>query len=107
MQPEINEEPNAKPKWKTNLNLKADSTVSSYEKHIKAFIKSRTNIGTFEQDDINHYFAKIKEEDDRKPDDQRESIATKSARKAALRFYLNDCLGLTIDFKKFKTKSTR
>ena len=42
-----------------------------------------------------------------KPEQEQESEATKKMRKAALRFYLNDCLKLNISFTDFKTRSNR
>ena len=43
----------------------------------------------------------------KKQESKREGKATKAMRKAALTFYLNDCLGLSINFSKYSTKSTR
>ena len=45
--------------------------------------------------------------DERKPENERESEATKVMRKSALTFYLKECLKLDINFTKYKTKSTR
>ena len=45
--------------------------------------------------------------DDRKPLNERESEAIKVMRKSALIFYLKECLKLKIDFKNYKTKSSR
>ena len=82
-------------------------TASNYKPHIKAFIKAKGNYQIFVQPDIDEYFARINKADERKPEDQRESEAKKAMRKAALSFYIKECLGLKINFSKYKTKSTR
>ena len=45
--------------------------------------------------------------DERKPSEDRESESKKVMRKNALIFYLKECLKLNIDFKNYKTKSSR
>ena len=45
--------------------------------------------------------------DDSKPLNERESEAKKVMRKSALIFYLKECLKLKIDFRNYKTKSSR
>ena len=72
-----------------------------------AFIKAKTESQFFTQADLDDYFATINQADERKPENQRESEAKKAMRKAALAFYIKECLGLKIDFSKYKTKSTR
>ena len=63
--------------------------------------------GGFIQDDIEGYFSRLMKQDEALPEDRQESKSTKVMRKAALVFYINDCLDLRINFKKFKVKSAR
>ena len=82
-------------------------TASAYKPHIKAFIKAKTDSRFLTQPDIDDYFATINQADERKPENERESEATKVMRKSALTFYLKEYLKLDINFTKYKTKSTR
>ena len=65
--PEIKKMPKTKPKWKTSLDLKSKATVDSYKPHIMAFIKAKGEHQTFDQEDINDYFEKLKDDDESKP----------------------------------------
>ena len=96
-----------KPRWQNKLSHKKEATASSYKPHIEAFIKARGKSDTFVQEDIDDYFAQIRKDDELKSQNDRESESKKTMRKAALKFYLNECLGLGIDFKNYKTKSAR
>ena len=71
------------------------------------FIKTKSDKQHFSQPEIDDYFAEIKKADERKPENERESQAKKGMRKTALTFYLKECLKLDINFRKYKTKSTR
>ena len=82
-------------------------TASAYKPHIMAFIKAKTESQFFTQADLDDYFATINQADERKPENQRESEAKKGMRKTALTFYIKECLELDLNFKKYKTKSTR
>ena len=82
-------------------------TASAYKPHIEAFIKAKTDSRFLTQPDIDDYFATIIQADERKPENERESEATKVMRKSALLFYLKEFLKLDINFTKYKTKSTR
>ena len=66
-QPEIKKMPKTKPKWRTSLELKSKATVDSYKPHIIAFIKAKGDGKTFVQEDINDYFAQLKNDDESKP----------------------------------------
>ena len=61
----------------------------------------------FIQQDIDEYFAKKKDDDEKLPADKKESRAVKKMRKSALKFFLKDVLKLDIDFKDYSTKSVR
>ena len=106
-QPEITRKTAPKPKWQTKLARKSISTAGSYKPHIETFIEVMGKCDIFVQEDIDDYFDKLKKADDRKPQDKRESEATKVMRKNALSFYIKDCLGLKIEFKSYETKSSR
>ena len=58
-----------------------------------------------DQDDIDRYFNKLRKEDDKRPDDKKESASTKGHRIAGVKIYLNDSLKLKIEFKDYSTKS--
>ena len=93
--------------YETKLAFKSPSAQRSYKRHIKAFQQARGRGGHFGQDDIDGYFAQLHRADLQRPKREQESMATKKLRKAALRFYLNDCLRLNICFKDYKIKSSR
>ena len=61
----------------------------------------------FVQDDIDDFFIRLHLDDQKQPIAARESSAVKAMRKAALAFYLNDCLNLGIKLKKYSIKSER
>ena len=82
-------------------------TVKAYERHIKEFIKAMTQASNFTQDDIDDYFAAKVAADVAKPPEKQESKSNKGQRKAALQFYLKDCLNLNIEFKDYSTKSSK
>ena len=58
----------------------------------------------FTQLNIDSYFLNVEKADKQKPIKQRESASTKLMRKQALKFYLNDCKSLNLNFKKVNTK---
>ena len=61
----------------------------------------------FIQEDIDEYFAKKKDDDEKLPADKKESQAVQRMRKSALKFLLKDVLKLDIEFKDYSTKSVR
>ena len=61
----------------------------------------------FSQDDIDYYLEKLREENERKPPALRESRSKQVHRKAALAFYLKDCLRLALDLKASIRKDAR
>ena len=61
----------------------------------------------YSQDDVDDYFAELRREDKERPPGKRESKATHDQRVAAVKFYTNSSLGLTINFKEFKNKNAR
>ena len=93
--------------WQNALSLKVDTTARCYKTHIKAFRKVMGNEAQYVLADIDYYFARMKRESESKPEKKQDSRATLNMRKAALTFYLNDCLGLNISFKKYSLKHGR
>ena len=90
------------------LAMKSKATQRNYKRYIKAFLKEvGKGANHFIQDDIDNYFARLHMLDQRKPVAEQECQSTKVSRKAALRFYLNKCLKLNIDFSDYKTRSNR
>ena len=61
----------------------------------------------FCQEDIEGYFIRIQKEDNKRDEALKQSKSTKMQLKAALNFYLKDCLKLNINLNQFKTKSTK
>ena len=61
----------------------------------------------FSQDNIEDYFSRIQKQDNEKDISERQSKSTKMHIKAALNFYLKDCLNLTINLNQFKIKSSK
>ena len=61
----------------------------------------------FDQLDIDDYWDELQAKDARQESKNRESSAVKKIRKAALKFYLVDCLHQTINFKRYSNKSVR
>ena len=61
----------------------------------------------FEQLDIDDYWDELEAKDARQEYKNRESSAVKMKRKAALKFYLVDCLYQDISFKRYSNKSVR
>ena len=70
-----------------------------YKVYIRQFIEKYGEIKYFTQQNIDAYFADLESEDKKKDKGHRESKSRKQLRKVALKFYLNDCLGLKINFK--------
>ena len=71
------------------------------------FIKIMGHAKYFTQDDIDDYLDRLKQEDDKKPDDKKHSESTQKQLKAALTFYLCDCLGLSVNTRSFKVKGDK
>ena len=61
----------------------------------------------FDQLDVDDYWDELVAKDARQELKKRESSAVKKMRKAALKFYLVDCLYQNISFKKYSNKSVR
>ena len=62
---------------------------------------------SYTQDDIDDYFERLRQVDKERPPEKRESKAKHDQRVAAVKFYTNSSLGLTINFKEFKNKNAR
>ena len=58
----------------------------------------------FTQLNIDGYFLNVEKADKAKVPKERDSTSTKQLRKQALKFYLNECKGLNLNFKKVNTK---
>ena len=61
----------------------------------------------FCQEDIDTYLEEVQREDNEKEETERQGKSTKMHLKAALNFYLNDCLKLNVSLNVFKTKSNK
>ena len=61
----------------------------------------------FTQDNIDDYLDQLRQVDEKKPDVKKYSESTQKQLKAALAFYLCDCLGLGVNTRSFKVKSDK
>ena len=61
----------------------------------------------FCQEDIEGYIMRIQKEDEMRDEASKQSKSTKMQLKAALNFYLKDCLKLNVNLNQFNTKSTK
>jgi hypothetical protein len=75
--------------------------------HIKKFREKYKDRALFDQRDIDQYFFNMTEEDEKRDAENKESQATKKARKHALAFYLNHGLSLNLMTKHYSAKSVR
>lgn len=91
--------------WRVFLQLKkSPRTQDSYQVHILKFISKCGENGYYTQQDIDSYYVDLEKDDKAKPKEERESTAVKQMRKVALKFYLNECLGLNLNFKSYSCK---
>ena len=75
--------------------------------HIKKFREKYGDKEHFDQRDIDQYFFNMTEDDAKRDTKDKESQATKKARKHALAFYLNQGLSLNLMTKHFDARSVR
>ena len=61
----------------------------------------------FTQDNVDDYLDRLRQEDEKKTDDKKPSESTQKQLKAALTFYLCDCLGLSVNTRSFKVKGDK
>ena len=90
--------------WRTRLKIKSPSTSAMYKTYITQFLEKAGPDDNFTQGNIDEYFADLENADKKQAKKHQESTATKQLRRAALKFYLNDCLKLDINFKDYSIK---
>ena len=61
----------------------------------------------FTQDNVDDYLDRLRQEDEKKPDDKKYSQSSLKQLKSALTFYLRDCLGLSVNTRSFKVRSDK
>ena len=83
------------------------ATQKSYTPHIKDFLKVMGERKEYEQSDLNRYFSVKGKQDDKKKGEDKASHATKKARRAAIRFLIEEVLTCKVKWKIYKTKSVR
>ena len=86
------------------LDSKSSVTKAMYTCYIEQFLRCKGNHDYYVQQDIDDYFAGIAHEDRKKDQGTRESKSVQKMRIVALKFYLNQCLGLNLKFRGISTK---